>query len=191
MAFTAGLKSEIQTGKQSKHLHCSYSRTACQETSSRSKCCREGECGRGTRTRTKNCTLRTRQAPGRTASLWTVIFSRFRSMPSFPYVIMHKMFMSRRLPDTERAQTPMFSVWIKSWEKTVHPPVSHASFHSFPGPQRDLYSHINRLCLSSNTACFSFLFECICIVKNTTAQVVRLFLNCVTCTSHEPSKSGD
>lgn len=82
MAFAAGLKSEIHTGKQSKDLHCSCSTTACQETSSRSKCCRQEECGRGTKNQV--CTLRTRLAPSRTASLWTVIFLRFKSMPSFP-----------------------------------------------------------------------------------------------------------
>lgn len=155
MAFTARLKPEIHNGKQSKDLHRSCSMTACQETSSRSKCCRERECGRGSKNQV--CTLRTRQAPSRTGSQWTVIFLRFKSMPSFPSMVIHKIIMSRRLPDTERAQTLMFSVWIE-WRK-------NCALSCFPcliwqvsrSPERPLWPY--QQTLTSNTAYFYFFLN--------------------------------
>lgn len=149
MAFTAGLKPEIHPGNQSKDLHCSCSTTACQETSSRSKCCRQEECGRGTKSQV--CTLRTRQAPSRTASLWTVIFLRFKSMPFFPVWSCTKCSC---LGDcqTERELKPGVFCVNKEWRKkcVLLFPMPHlAGFHVLRKTSMVMSVDIFKYCLFS------------------------------------------
>lgn len=133
--------------------------------------------------------LHTRQAPSRTASLWTVIFLRFKSMPSFPVWSCTKCSCPGDCQTERELKLGVFCV-NKEWRKkcVLLFPMPHlAGFHVLR--KTSMVMSVDSVYLQI----LPFFFFCLNTYnsKNTTAQFVGLFLNCMACSSHEPSKPGD